>query len=143
MNVSILTQGACSRFLLMHPPTDQLTLQGLPDLRRLSEEMKQLTTSTSALLTYYLTLRDAHKADAETYNAMIRDLVAGATSKFAGGANKGGRRSPAPNGPGSLRKSASVRSSSNTFQAPGVRGGSGAATPQRSASPAVGTNLTR
>lgn len=144
--------------------TEHLTLQALPNLRNLAQEIRQLTTGTSSLLTYYLTLRDAHAADAETYNAMIRDLVAGATSKFAGG---GGGTGHSANGGGGLRGGSGGTTSARTsmgasisangpgaskagqttsggFVGPGgLRGGartslgSGANSPQRSGSPAT------
>lgn len=45
--------------------------------------------STSLLLTHHLTLREAHAADAEMYNGLIRDLVAGAATRFGPGGSGG------------------------------------------------------
>ena len=95
---------------------DDLTLQTLPELRELVRELKSLSSQLGEALQYYLTVRDAFLSDAEMYNGMIRDLVAGASNKIAatrkaekrGLIGRGARRSgSAPNSrpgtPGSER----------------------------------------
>lgn len=62
---------------------DQLTLKALPELRALAREMRALSKQMSDLLAHHLMVREAFHADAEVYNAMIRDLVAGASTKHA------------------------------------------------------------
>ncbi|WFC95678.1 hypothetical protein MBRA1_002331 [Malassezia brasiliensis] len=62
---------------------DQLTLKALPELRALAREMRTLSKQMSDLLAHHLMVREAFHADAEVYNAMIRDLVAGASTKHA------------------------------------------------------------
>lgn len=48
-----------------------LTLQTPQQLRKLQDELVELTTATSELLTHKLHVREQHAADGETYNAMI------------------------------------------------------------------------
>ena len=62
---------------------DQLTLKALPELRALAREMRTLSKQMSDLLAHHLMVREAFHADAKVYNAMIRDLVAGASTKHA------------------------------------------------------------
>ena len=62
---------------------DQLTLKALPELRALAREMRTLSKQMSDLLAHHLMVREAFHADAEVYNAIIRDLVAGASTKHA------------------------------------------------------------
>lgn len=82
------------RFLSLSFFPDQLTLQSLPALRSLSRELHSLTTTSSTLLTHHLTLRESHAADAEMYDSMIRDLVAGASNRLSSdkSSSKGDRR---------------------------------------------------
>lgn len=62
---------------------DDLKLQSLPALRNLVKELQALSAQTTDLLAYYLMLRDMFTADSEMYNATIKDLVAGASSRVA------------------------------------------------------------
>ncbi|WFD34848.1 hypothetical protein MCUN1_001692 [Malassezia cuniculi] len=62
---------------------EDLKLQSLPALRNLVKELQTLSAQTTELLAYHLMLRDMFSADSETYNAMIKDLVAGASSRVA------------------------------------------------------------
>ncbi|WFD05473.1 hypothetical protein MVES1_000803 [Malassezia vespertilionis] len=62
---------------------DQLTLKPVKELRAMEKELHTLSTDLSRVLAYYLSIREAFSADAEMYNAMIRDLVAGASNKLA------------------------------------------------------------
>lgn len=67
-----------------------------------------LTRQASSLLTHHLSQREAHNADAEMYNGLIRDLVTGAANRFGATASVkrsstlrkassgSGRNSPAP-----------------------------------------------
>lgn len=60
---------------------DDLSLLTLPALRDLQREMEQMTRQASTVLTYYLSQRESHTADAEMYNGLIRDLVSGAAKR--------------------------------------------------------------
>lgn len=62
---------------------DDLKLQSLPALRSLVKELQALSTQTTELLAYHLMLRDMFTADSDMYNAMIKDLVAGASTRVA------------------------------------------------------------
>lgn len=62
---------------------DDLKLQSLPALRNLVKELQALSAQTTDLLAYYLMLRDMFTADSEMYNGMIKDLVAGASSRVS------------------------------------------------------------
>lgn len=88
---------------------DQLTLLALPALRDIARELDLLTRQASALLTHHLSQREAHNADAEMYNGLIRDLVTGAANRIGSttgvkrsntlrkaSAATGGRNSPSP-----------------------------------------------
>jgi len=68
---------------LVAMPEDQLTLRSLPQLRDLARELQTLTEQTTELLAHHLQLRETYAADAEMYNTMIRDLVAGVGEKMA------------------------------------------------------------
>lgn len=63
--------------------SDQLALKALPELRAMAKEMQTLSQQTSDLLAHHLMIREAFNADAEVYNATIRELVAGASNKLA------------------------------------------------------------
>lgn len=62
---------------------DDLKLQSLPALRSLVKELQALSTQTTELLAYHLMLRDMFTADSDMYNTMIKDLVAGASTRVA------------------------------------------------------------
>jgi hypothetical protein len=62
---------------------DQLTLQSLPALRTLVREVETLTKQASKVLTFHLSQRENHTADAEMYNGLIRDLVTGAAKRVS------------------------------------------------------------
>ncbi|KAK0554467.1 hypothetical protein OC845_000728 [Tilletia horrida] len=70
--------------ILKLSPT-QLSLLPLSALRSLSSELQSHTSATSASLAHYLQKRDTLASDADTYNTMIKDLVAGAASRLASG----------------------------------------------------------
>ncbi|KAE8266253.1 hypothetical protein A4X09_0g6089 [Tilletia walkeri] len=63
----------------------QLSFLPVSALRTLAAELRTHTVSTSASLAFFLQKRDTLANDADTYNAMIRDLVAGAASRLASG----------------------------------------------------------
>lgn len=128
---------------------DQLTLQPLPSLQNMARELEQLTRQTSALLTYHLALREAHSADAEMYNGLIKDLVTGAANRISGGGGGGSgsaaasagssiNRRSTPLGGGSIRRGASgpgqpSRSSTLPYQA--SNSGRNSPAPGRAGSP--------
>ncbi|KAL9933414.1 hypothetical protein V8E36_007590 [Tilletia maclaganii] len=116
--------------LLNLNPT-QLSLLPLSAIRTLSAELKSHTAATSASLAYYLQRKDTLANDAETYNTMIRDLVAGAASRLASGGGGTGTSTPRNStGPGAVGKGNGSVPSPTTAAPPG--GWAGTRTPRSS-----------
>lgn len=130
---------------LVKKSEDQLTLLSLPALQAMVRELNTLTTSTSSLLTHHLTLRESFQADSEMYNAMIKELVTGAATRFSGagaGTGSGGRGDMRRSTTMGVASSGAAKTRVNSLPPPGangrsspslsLRGGAGsAASPRR------------
>ncbi|WFD44998.1 hypothetical protein MPSI1_003674 [Malassezia psittaci] len=88
---------------LINLSESQLVLKSLTELREIAREMRSLTQQTSNLLAHHLMVREALNSDSEMLNGMIRDLVAGASTKHAS-TNKHSKR-------GFLSRASSLRRS--------------------------------
>ncbi|KAI3480134.1 hypothetical protein L1887_57734 [Cichorium endivia] len=88
-------------------------------------ELNTLTTSTSSLLTHHLTLRESFQADSEMYNAMIKELVTGAATRFSGagaGTGSGGRGDMRRSTTMGVASSGAAKTRVNSLPPPGANG---------------------
>ncbi|ETS62455.1 hypothetical protein PaG_03075 [Moesziomyces aphidis] len=110
---------------LVKKTEDQLTLLSLPALQAMVRELNTLTTSTSSLLTHHLTLRESFQADSEMYNAMIKELVTGAATRFSGagaGTGSGGRGDMRRSTTMGVASSGVAKTRVNSLPPPGANG---------------------
>ncbi|GAC74548.1 hypothetical protein PANT_12c00022 [Moesziomyces antarcticus T-34] len=110
---------------LVKKTEDQLTLLSLPALQAMVRELNTLTTSTSSLLTHHLTLRESFQADSEMYNAMIKELVTGAATRFSGagaGTGSGGRGDMRRSTTMGVASSGAAKTRVNSLPPPGANG---------------------
>ncbi|TXT13139.1 hypothetical protein VHUM_01540 [Vanrija humicola] len=89
---------------------DALSIMPLARLRALQAELERHTADGSALLAWFLQLKDAQKQDADTYNGMISELIANAAKVKQPGSGGGlFRRGSGRSRPGSMSASATPR----------------------------------
>ncbi|ORX35116.1 hypothetical protein BD324DRAFT_633933 [Kockovaella imperatae] len=98
---------------------DALSLYSLERLRTIQNELVETSAQASALLAWYLQLKDAQTQDAETYNGMISELIANAAKA----------KQAQTSGSGGVFRRSSLKTRPQSS--------SGSATPGRIGSPAI------